>query len=234
MSARSELNVQAVVFDLDGLMLNTEDVFHLSGCEMLARRGLQMTQEIHRSMLGRRPNEAFQAMKDLTGIADSIEALKDETRALFAQIAETSLNLMPGLTELLGLLERLQIPKAVATSSPRDYVQDLLGRFELLPHFSVTLTAEDVLFGKPHPEIYLAAAERLNVAPQRMLVLEDSETGTRAAAAAGAITVSVPNQHTAAGDFSMATLKVDSLASPELLQFFRGKASLSPADQPDR
>lgn len=220
MAVGSDLKVEAVVFDLDGLMLNTEDVFHLSGCEMLARRGLEMTEEIHRSMLGRRPNEAFQAMKDLTGIADSIDDLKTETRKLFSEIAATSLELMPGLTELLRLIERLQLPRAVATSSPRDYVLDLLGRFDLLKHFPLMLTAEDVRLGKPDPEIYLTAAEQLGVAPERMLVLEDSETGTRAAAAAGAITVSVPNRHTADGDFSMATRRVSSLADPELLRLF--------------
>jgi HAD superfamily hydrolase (TIGR01509 family) len=220
MAVGSDLQVEAVVFDLDGLMLNTEDVFHLSGCEMLARRGLEMTEEIHRSMLGRRPNEAFQAMKDLTGIADSIDELKTETRTLFSEIAATSLELMPGLTELLALIESLQLPRAVATSSPRDYVLDLLGRFDLLKHFPLMLTAEDVRMGKPDPEIYLTAAEQLGVAPERMLVLEDSETGTRAAAAAGAITVSVPNRHTVDGDFSMATKRVSSLADPELLRLF--------------
>ncbi|GAB5442900.1 MAG: HAD-IA family hydrolase [Fuerstiella sp.] len=220
MAVGSDLKVEAVVFDLDGLMLNTEDVFHLSGCEMLARRGLEMTEEIHRSMLGRRPNEAFQAMKDLTGIADSIDDLKTETRTLFSEIAATSLELMPGLTDLLKLIESLKLPRAVATSSPRDYVLDLLGRFDLLKHFPLMLTAEDVRLGKPDPEIYLTAAEQLGVAPERMLVLEDSETGTRAAAAAGAITVSVPNRHTADGDFSMATRRVSSLADPELLRLF--------------
>lgn len=220
MAIGSELKVEAVVFDLDGLMLNTEDVFHLSGCEMLARRGLEMTEEIHRSMLGRRPNEAFQAMKDLTGIVDSIDELKTETRMLFSEIAATSLELMPGLTDLLKLIESLQLPRAVATSSPRDYVLDLLGRFDLLKHFPLMLTAEDVRMGKPDPEIYLTAAEQLGVAPERMLVLEDSETGTRAAAAAGAITVSVPNRHTANGDFSMATKRVSSLADPVLLRLF--------------
>ena len=87
----------------------------------------------------------------------------------------------------------------------------VLGRFDLLKYFPLTLTAEDVTHGKPHPEIYLTAAARLNVSPSEMLVLEDSETGTRAAAAAGAFVVSVPNVHTAAGDFSMASARIRSL-----------------------
>ena len=209
--------IAAVVFDLDGLMLNTEDVFDLAGKAMLARRGLQMTDEIHHSMLGRRPDEAFQAMKDLTGIEDDIEDLKLETRELFASIAEDHLAMMPGLMELLDLIDHLCLPKAVATSSPRDYMEHLLKRFGLRQRFSVTLTAEDVTQGKPHPEIYLKASSLLNVAATNVLVLEDSETGTRAGAGAGAFTVSVPNQHTRAGDFSMASLVASSLHDPQVL-----------------
>ena len=121
-------------------MLNTEDVFALTGEQMLQRRGLRMTDEIHHSMLGRRPDEAFQAMKDLTGITDSIESLKLETRELFSVIAEDHLAVMPGLLELLALIDELRLPRAVATSSPRDYMCDMLNRFDLLRHFSVTLT----------------------------------------------------------------------------------------------
>lgn len=210
--------IRAVVFDLDGLMLNTEDVFDLSGRRLLERRGLQMTDEIHHSMLGRRPTEAFTVLKALTGITDEIADLMQESKQLFAEIAENHLTTMPGLHDLLTVLDAKQLPKAVATSSPRGYMTELLTRFELLQHFPVTLTAEDVTHGKPHPEIYLMAAKLLQVEPSQMLVLEDSETGTRAAAAAGAFTVSVPNRHTAVGNFSMSSMRVSSLHDTALLQ----------------
>ena len=209
-------DIKAVVFDLDGLMLNTEDVFDLAGKAMLARRGMTMTEEIHHSMLGRRPDEAFQALKDLTGIKDSIDRLKEETRVLFTALAEDHLAMMPGLTDLLDLIERLNLPKAVATSSPREYMENLLGRFGLLDRFSLTLAAEDFSNGTPTPEIYTTATQQLTVNPANTLVLEDSEAGTRAAAAAGTFAVSVPNRHTIAGDFSMASLVVDSLHDPRL------------------
>ncbi len=211
--------IAAVVFDLDGLMLNTEDIFDLAGRELLNRRGLQMTDEIHHSMLGRRPNEAFQAMIDLTGITDSIEDLKQETHDLFYGFAEEHLAIMPGLLTLLDRIEELQLPRAVATSSPRDYMITMLSRFDLLDRFHLTFTAEDVTHGKPSPEIYLMAANALQVEPSRMLVFEDSETGTRAAAAAGAFAVAVPNRHTQAGDFSMASRKISSLEHPEINQW---------------
>lgn len=210
-------SIKAVVFDLDGLMLNTEDVFDLAGKQMLENRGLQMTEEIHRRMLGRRAEEAFQAMKELTGITDDIADLKLEMRELFGVIAEDHLQIMPGLLELLDRIEDRNLPKAVATSSPRDYLNEMLTRFDLLRRFSITLTAEDVTHGKPHPEIYLTAAARLSVIPTNVLVLEDSETGTRAGAGSGAFTVSVPNRHTINGDFSMTSLIASSLHDPQLI-----------------
>lgn len=223
--------IHAVVFDMDGLMLNTEDVFELAGQELLQRRQLEMTDAIRHRMIGRRPHEAFTALRELTGITDAIEDLMDETREIFGVFAEQHLDCMPGLAELLSLVESRQLPRAVATSSPRQYMETLLGRFDLLERFHTTLTAEDVTHGKPHPEIYLTAAERLGVAPSSMLVLEDSEAGTRSAAEAGAFVVAVPNQHTAFGDFSMASMQVDSLHHPLLRSMIEPHGS-GPSIQP--
>ena len=208
--------IRAVVFDLDGLMLNTEDIFELAGVELMARRGLVMTDEIRHGMMGRRPTEAFTVLKSLSGITDRLEDLMLETKDLFEVFAEDRLVTMPGLHEVLDLIDSCRIPRGVATSSPRAYMHHLLQKFGLLHGFHATLTAEDVTHGKPHPEIYLTAAAMLKVDPSEMLVLEDSETGTRAAAAAGAWVVSGPNRHTAAGDFSMCRLNIPSLLDERL------------------
>ncbi len=217
----SHPEIRAVVFDFDGLMLNTEDVFDLAGIELMARRNLLMTDEIRHGMMGRRPVEAFTALKAMTGITDRLEDLMMETRELFEAIAEDRLAAMPGLFEFLELVESCDLPRAVATSSPRAYLTPLLHKFDLFHRFHFTLTAEDVTHGKPHPEIYLAAAKQLNVDPSQMLVLEDSETGTRAAAAAGAFIVSIPNRHTEAGDFSLSRMKIPSLQDSRLHDLLR-------------
>lgn len=206
--------IQAVVFDLDGLMFNTEDVFDLAGDELLRRRGLRMTDEIRNQMLGRRPHEAFRNLLDLTGMRESIEDLITESWGIFSALLDEHLQPMPGLFELLAHLEARTLPKGVATSSPRAYMEGILGRFDLLPRFPLTLTSEDVERGKPQPDIYLKAADRLGISPGEMLVLEDSEAGTKAASAAGAVIISVPHRHTAKHDFSTATHVAESLADP--------------------
>ena len=213
--------IRAVVFDLDGTMLNTEDIFEDAGQQLMQRRGLTMTREIRRSMLGRRPLEAFTALKQATGISDDIESLLQETKQIFQELARDRVQLMPGVEQLLQLIEELRLPRAVATSSPEKYMRWLMELVGLYSRFEFVLTAEDVVQGKPHPEIYLKAADRLQVDPAEMLVFEDSETGVAAAAAAGAQVVAVPNRHTDYGDFSPAHLRVNSLQDERLRVLLR-------------
>ncbi len=193
--SENNIDIHAVVFDLDGLMFNTEAVFDRSGRELLRRRGKEMTQELLLKMMGRRPDEAFMAMIEMMDLTETIDELKIESKEIFGELVNDMLAPMPGLFELLDHIESHNIPKAVATSSPRPYLEDILGRFEILHRFPMSLTAEDVTHGKPNPEIYLKSAEKLGIQPENMLVLEDSEAGTNAAAAAGAYIISIPHEH---------------------------------------
>src|SRR5690606_28645194 len=141
--------------------------------ELLHRRGLVASRELFLRMMGRRAPEAFAAMMEMYSLTEPMEVLAAESESIFFGLLDSYLKPMPGLMELLTLIEERGLPKAVATSSPRRYLHGLLTRFELLERFPVTLTAEDVTNGKPHPEIYLKAAERMEVEPHEMLVLED-------------------------------------------------------------
>ncbi|MCA8998365.1 MAG: HAD family phosphatase [Planctomycetaceae bacterium] len=196
--------IKAVTFDLDGVIVNTEDIFHLTGTELLRRRGKTPTKELFHAMMGRRAHESFQNMIDLMELTESIDELAAESGEIFDSFLNEHLDMMPGFLDLLAIIDEKQLPRAVATSSDRAYVHRILGKFDLLDRFDFFLTAEDVTHGKPNPEIYLKAAEKLGVQASEMLVFEDSENGTRAAAAAGAHIISVPHQHSAHHDFSVA------------------------------
>lgn len=216
------VQIRAVVFDLDGLMFNTEDVFNASGRELLRRRGHEMTPVLLSQMMGRRAEESFGILIETLGLKETIPELLAESQQIFDGLLDSILAPMPGLFELLDRIERANLPKGVATSSGRNYLNKLLTRFELLDRFPMTLTAEDVTLGKPHPEIYTSAAERLEVEPGEMLVLEDSEAGTRAASAAGAVAVSIPHEHSRAQDFSVAHYVAESLVDPYVLNLIPG------------
>lgn len=217
MSENHNTPVRAVVFDMDGLMFNTELVFNATGTELLRRRGKTPHPELFTRMMGRRAPEAFAVMIEMMDLSETIDELKVESEAIFADLLEDILAPMPGLFTLLERIESAGLPKGVATSSSRRYLQDMLGRFELTERFDMTLGAEDVTHGKPDPEIYLTAAEHLTIAPAEMMVLEDSEAGTRAAAAAGAQIISIPHEHSEAHNFSMATAIARRLDDPVVL-----------------
>jgi HAD superfamily hydrolase (TIGR01509 family) len=207
-----------VVFDLDGLMFNTEELYQQVGSELLRRRGHTLTQDLLDQMMGRPSRVALQIMIDTHRLAATVDELIAETDALFPEILRTQLAPMPGLVELLAALEARGIPKGIATSSRRSFVERVLGRFDYQRRFDPILTSEDIVHGKPHPEIYLRAAQRLGVAPGEMLVLEDSENGCRAAVAAGAITVAVPGAHSRRHNFRGAALVAESLADRRLYE----------------
>jgi HAD superfamily hydrolase (TIGR01509 family) len=216
--------IKAVVFDLDGLMFNTEELYQEVGSEILRRRGYEFTQELLDQMMGRPSHIALQLMIDTHTLKATVEELLVETDEIFPAILERRLAPMPGLTELMTALEINAIPKGIATSSRRSFVERVLGAFDFQKRFDPILTSEDIKLGKPDPEIYLKAASRLRVPPAEMLVLEDSQNGCRAAVAAGAVAVAVPGSHSSRHDFTGAALVAKSLADEriyELLQIKR-------------
>jgi len=211
----------AVVFDMDGLMLNTEWLYQQVGTELLRRRGKPFEPELLDQMMGRRSPVALQMMIDWHGLADTVETLRGESKQIYSAIIETQLEQMPGLLELLAALETAALPKAIATSSGRQFTETVLSRFDLAPRFAFILTGDDVVEGKPHPEVYLRAAERLAIEPRRMMVLEDSQIGCRAAVAAGAFAVAVPAGHSRSHDFSGTAFVAESLGDSRIYAALR-------------
>jgi HAD superfamily hydrolase (TIGR01509 family) len=219
------MTIRAIAFDLDGLMFNTEELYIDVGTELLRRRGKEFTQELLDQMMGRQSHVALQIMIDTHSLTATVPELIAETDEIFPEILRTRLRPMPGLLDLLAALERHALPKCIATSSRRVFVDRVLSVFQLEPRFAFILAQEDITRGKPHPDIYLTAAQRHGVAPAEMLVLEDSQNGCRAALAAGAITVAVPGDHSRNHDFSDVALVANSLADERIYALL----SLTPA-----
>jgi HAD superfamily hydrolase (TIGR01509 family) len=207
---------KAVVFDLDGLMVNTEDLYQDVGGEMLRRRGKLFDAELLDAMMGRPADVALKIMIDWHALDATIEELASETDELFENLLDERLAVMPGLLPLLARLEAARLPKAIATSSGPDFVSRVLSKFDLARRFQFILTCDDIAQGKPHPEIYLLAARRFGLQPSELLVLEDSQNGCRAAIAAGTVAVAVPGGHSHRHDFSGAALVAESLADARL------------------
>ncbi len=209
---------RAVVFDLDGLMFNTEHLYRLVGGEVLRRRGKTYDEALFKAMMGRPSVVALQIMIDWHELDATVADLQRENDEIFPAILDAQLAPMPGLVELLSALEAAAVPKAIATSSRRSFVADLLGRHGWLERFEFWLTSEDVTRGKPDPEIYLTAAGRLELRPANVLVLEDSQTGCRAAVDAGTHAVAVPGDHSRDHEFPGARFVAEGLGDPRILR----------------
>lgn len=210
--------IRAVTFDLDGLMFNTEDIYPMALDRTCQGRGAMYGAELREQMMGRPGKTALKILIDALAWDTTIESIQSETDSHLRELLPMYLQTMPGLIELLSTLELHNIPKAIGTSSRRWFVDAVLAPFELSSRFETILTAEDVTHGKPEPEIYLKAAERLGVAPHEMAVLEDSTNGCRAALAAGCVAIAVPNEHTKSFVFPDVHLMVESLADPRLYE----------------
>jgi len=208
--------IRGVAFDLDGLLVNTEELYQHVGDELLRRRGRTFEPELLDRMMGRPQQVSLQIMIDWHGLADTVETLARETGEIFSGLLDTRLEPMPGAVGLVEAVVRRGLPRGVATSSGPEFAHDVLSRVGLRDRFGFLLTSADVTHGKPHPEIYERAAARLGVAPSEMLVFEDSENGCRAAVAAGAVVVAVPGGHSRRHGFTGARFVAESLADPRI------------------
>jgi HAD superfamily hydrolase (TIGR01509 family) len=217
--------IHAVVFDLDGLMFDTEALFAKVAGDLLAARGKRLTPEILGAMIGRRAAEAGAAFRAMAGLDEPVEVLMAEARARFNAEIDGAVHPTPGLFGLLDHLHALGLPLAVATSSRRAYAERLLRGHGLLDRFAFVLAGEDVAHGKPDPEIYRKAVERFGVPADSVLVLEDSAAGLAAARGAGTFAVGVPHEHSPAEGLAAAHLIVPRLDDPALLERLEARDS---------
>ena len=226
--------IAAVAFDLDGLLVNTEELYQEVGTELLLRRGCVFGPDLLHAMMGRPQAVSLQTMIDWHSLTDTVETLAAETHTIFSVLLETRLRPMPGAVALLDAMDASGIPRGVATSSGPEFAMDVLGRVGLRDRFAFILTSADVVHGKPHPEIYQKAANRLAVAPGAMLVLEDSQAGCQAAVAAGAVVIAIPGGLSRSHNFTGVSYIAESLADPHIYSslFQSGSIAILPHPSP--
>ena len=215
---RKKHDLRAVVFDLDGILANTEDLYEQAGETVLRRRGKTYDDALREQMMGRPVVDAIQIMIDCHSLRDPLEDLMCECADVLQDLIATHLAAMPGVLELLDELQAAHMPAAVATSATREYADRVLTLLNLKDRFRFILTAEDIHIGKPDPEVYQLAAANLALSPEQTMVLEDSANGCRSAVAAGAFTVAVPNRHTRNHNFAGAQFVARTLADPRIRQ----------------
>lgn len=210
--------IKAVAFDMDGLMVNTEELYYEVGQTLLARRGREFTDSLRRGMMGLPGPKAFELMIATERLTDSVATLTSECDEVFASMLPHRLRPLTGLLDLLNTLDANKTPRCVATSSTLRFAREVLEGISVLDRVDFIITAEHVTNGKPHPDIYLGAASKLGVLPHELLVFEDSQHGSKAGMSAGACTVAIPGDHSRHHDFSGVHFVAESLADPKIYQ----------------
>ncbi len=205
-----------IIFDLDGLLVDSEPLQERAICGVLERYGIRLGSGDFEAMVGISTMQNFQDVIDRHGPFETVERLIEQKNALYHEIARAELRPMPGAVALVEAAAANRIPRVVASSSPvRDVVLSLetVGLDALL---TLRVGGDQVEATKPAPDLYLSALALVGLPAERCVGLEDTEHGVLSAKAAGLACVAVPNRHTRGQDLSAADLTVASLEALSL------------------
>jgi HAD superfamily hydrolase (TIGR01509 family) len=213
--------IDAVVFDLDGLLLDSEQVWDAAREELAKERGGRWHPRAQRDMMGMSSPEWSRYMHDVIGLPQPPEEINAEVVRRLEKRYREDLPVIPGAQEAVERLAQ-RWPLGLASSSNRELIDLALDLMGIADRFQATVSSEEVARGKPAPDVYVEAARRLHVDPTRAAAIEDSHNGIRAAKAAGMRVLAIPNRHFPPDEnaLAQADLVLDSLAelTPEAVE----------------
>ena len=201
--------IKAVIFDMDGLMIDSERVTFECYQEILKGMNLTMDEEFYKTLLGKPLKGIYQRFYDVYGNDFPIEDVIKDVHALMAQRFETEG--VPVKTGLKSLLEYLKINNyktIVATSSNRDRVDTILAQAQITDYFDDSICGDEVTKGKPNPEVFLKSCQKLGVSADEAIVLEDSEAGIQASYDAGIKVICIPDMKYPEKQYEEKTFKI--------------------------
>jgi HAD superfamily hydrolase (TIGR01509 family) len=195
--------VDAVVFDLDGVLVDSEQAWDRARRELVDERGGTWKDDATRAMMGMSAPEWSAYLRDELGVPLAAEEIDREVVRRLVAVYEQELPVLPGAREAVARLGDA-FPLGLASSSNRPVIDHVLDALGVADRFAATVSSEEVARGKPAPDVYLEACRRLGADPRSCVAIEDSENGIRSAAAAGLAVIAVPNPHFAPADDALA------------------------------
>jgi HAD superfamily hydrolase (TIGR01509 family) len=184
---------RAVIFDLDGVLADSEPWWNEIDAKLLAEYGVTYRGEYHRNVLGVSYRLAVGFYKKTFGLSTPTEELMRRRGEIAAEFFASRVGLFPSARAVIAELRQMNLRLAVATSSVSTSARPFLDRHRLMAFFDVIVTGEEIERGKPHPDIYLSAAKKLGIPADACLVIEDALSGIAAAKAAGMRVAAIPD-----------------------------------------
>jgi HAD superfamily hydrolase (TIGR01509 family) len=186
--------IKLVIFDMDGLLFDTERPSYLAMKEILENEGYEFLLDHYRQLIGLTTVNSNQVLQKLYGNEFQFESLRGAYHKRFSEILDTDgLMIKPGAEQLLNAIERKGLKKCIASSSSRETIERYLKKAGLESRFDLYVSGHEVKRGKPHPDIFLEACKRVNETPESAIVLEDSLNGLKAAYEANIHCILVPD-----------------------------------------
>lgn len=202
---------KAVLFDLDGVLVDSEVISTEASNRVLEKVGIFLTDDERKEVFGKRTIDNYRRHIERRGLDIDPEGLVRKKNEIFAKLIRGRLKPLPGVPELLAALDDAKIRKAVVSSSPLDRVNASLEEIGFLFEFELILSGDCCTKGKPDPEPFLLAAQKLSAKPSECIVIEDAQAGILAAKAAKMRVIAVKSPNTFGQDLSKADVIVDSL-----------------------
>ncbi len=212
--------LRAVLFDMDGLIVDTEPIHFAAFRTYMSRFGVDMPESMMAEFIGYSDVENLMDLKEKYKVEESLDRMVIERRAIYLELVKTlPIKVFPGFWEFSAKARERGLKLAVVSSASAEQVKIVLSRlFEHRPqegpparYFDAIVTGDDVEHNKPAPDVYLEGARRLSIAPEHCLALEDSPPGVKSASTAGMFVVAIPNEYTCKLSFPGAQAVVDSL-----------------------
>jgi HAD superfamily hydrolase (TIGR01509 family) len=203
--------IKAVIFDMDGVMIDSEPLWEKTERILLARRNIDYSPEYRDLIVGLNQKDSGKLLRDTFSLEETVDEIISERIEILTSIYEKELTLVPGLAPLLEELRIGEYLLAVASSSPLRVIDFVLDMFSLRHYFDAVVSGECTENGKPHPDIYLHTAERLGVRPQKCVAIEDSINGVRSATGAGMYCIAIPDKRLSRGGFEKAHMILETM-----------------------
>ena len=206
--------IRTVIFDMDGVLVDTEPLHHDAFFRLFAELGISVSSKEFSTFLGLSTRNVFQQLKQEYGLAQDVETLIKRKRALFNKSFDesTELDLLPGARALVEDLHQAGMPLQLASSASKETIGRVFRRFGLYPYFDNLVSGEDFPQSKPNPAIFLHAAQLAGIPPPECLVIEDAANGVTAAKAAGMSCIGYRSEHSAGQDLHHADRVVSHLS----------------------